>query len=151
MYFGRGEERVVLKMVDIEFIRKKHLLDGWSVRKISRQLGIARQSVRKALESAEPPRYILRAPRFSPMMDRYRGVIETWLAQDKAAPRKQRHTAKRIYDRLAAEYGFPGGESTVRRFVARLVEKQPEVYIPLAATWGQQAQVDWGQAVVQMD
>ncbi len=138
-------------MVDIEFIRKKHLLDGWSIRKISRQLGIARQSVRKALESAEPPRYTLSQPRSAPMMDPYRRVIETWLAEDKMAPPKQRHTAKRIYDRLVAEYLFSGGESTVRRFVARLVDKQPEVYIPLTATWGQQAQVDWGQAVVQMD
>jgi transposase len=141
----------VLKMVEIEFIRKKHFVDGWSVRKISRQLHVARQSVRKALESAEPPHYHLSQPRPSPSMDPYRAIIEAWLAQDKTAPPKQRHTAKRIYARLVAEYCFSGGESTVRRFVARLVEKQPEVYIPLMAAWGQQAQVDWGQAVVQMD
>ena len=47
----------MLKMVDIEFIRKKHYLEGWSIRKIARNLGISRQSVRKALASAEMPRY----------------------------------------------------------------------------------------------
>ena len=45
------------KMVGVEFIRKKHLVDGWSMRRISRQLGLARQTVRKALEITEPPRY----------------------------------------------------------------------------------------------
>ncbi len=47
----------MLKMADIEFIRKKHYLEGWSIRKITRNPGISRQSVRKALASAEMPRY----------------------------------------------------------------------------------------------
>jgi transposase len=138
------------KMVDIEFIRKKHLVEGWSIRKISRQLGVARQTVRKALESTEVPRYHRRENRPSPVMDPYYAVIMRWLEQDQAAPAKQRHTAKRIYDRLVAEYGFTGHEATVRRMVAQLRDRQPEVYIPLTAGWGQQAQVDWGQAVVEI-
>ena len=140
----------MLKMVDIEFIRKKHLIDGWSIRKISRQLGIARQTVRKALAGTEIPRYRRTTPRPCPVMEPYRAVITAWLDADQDAPTKQRHTAKRIHDRLAAEYGFTGHESTVRRFVARLRDRQPEPYIPLTASWGQQAQVDWGQAVVEI-
>jgi transposase len=138
-------------MVDIEFIRKKHLVDGWSIRKISRQLRVSRQSVRKALTSSDPPRYKLTKPRPNPVMDPYRSIIEAWLAEDEKAPAKQRHTAKRIFDRLQGEYQFKGGESTVRRFVARLISKEQEVFIPLEAAWGQQAQVDWGQAIVEID
>jgi transposase len=135
-------------MVDVEFIRKKHLIDGWSIRHLSRQLRLARQTVRKALTSAEPPRYHRTKPRPCPIMDPYGEVIRTWLAQDAHAPPKQRHTGKRIYDRLVAEYGFRGAESSVRRVVARLRPRQPEAFIPLTAAFGQQAQVDWGQAQV---
>jgi transposase len=140
----------MLKMVDIEFIRKKHLIDGWSIRKISRHLGIARQTVRKALAGTEIPRYHRTQPRPCPVMAPFRDVVRAWLEADRAAPPKQRHTAKRIYDRLVAEHGFTGHESTVRREVARLRDRPPEAYLPLTAAWGQQAQVDWGQAIVEI-
>lgn len=140
----------MLKVFDIEFIRKKHYVEGWPIRKIARQLRVSRQSVRKALESSEMPRYRLVEPRPSPVMDPYREVILAWLAGDEQAPRKQHHTAKRVYDRLVEECTFAGGESTVRRFVARLTHKQPEAFVPLEAAWGQQAQNDWGQAVVRI-
>lgn len=142
--------RIVLSMVDVEFIRKKHLVEGWSIRRISRQLEVARQTVRKALASAELPRYRLSQPRLSPVMEPYRAVIAQWLAADTSAPPKQRHTAKRIYDRLVQEYGFTGAEPTVRRFVARLRPQPREAFVPLTAGWGQQAQVDWGQALVRL-
>ncbi|WP_242823287.1 IS21 family transposase [Thermaerobacter subterraneus] len=106
------------------------------------------QTVRKALASAEPPRYRLKSPRPSPVLDPYRDVILTWLEQDATAPRKQRHTARRIHQRLVEEYGFQGGESTVRRFVSQVRGRQPEPFLPLTAAWGQSAQVDWGEALV---
>jgi transposase len=137
-------------MVDIEFIRKQHLVEGWSIRKISRHLEVSRQAVRKALGSAEPPQYRLSRPRPCPVMDPYRETILGWLAADEQAPRKQRHTAQRIYARLVAEHEFRGGASTVRRYVARLRPARREVFIPLTAAWGQQAQVDWGQATVEL-
>ena len=126
-------------MVDVEYIRKKHLVEGWSIRRNSRQLDLARQTVRKALASAEPPRYHRTKPRPAPIMGPYGEVIRTWLAQDAHAPPKQRHTGKRIYDHLVAEYGFTGAESSVRRVVAHLRPRQPEVFIPLTAAFGQQA------------
>lgn len=137
-------------MVDVEFIRKKHFVEGWSIRRLSRQLDLARQTIRKVLASSEPPRYRLGQPRPCPAMDPYRELIESWLVADETAPPKQRHTARRIFDRLVSEHQFRGGESTVRRYVARLRAKTPEVFIPLAATVGQQAQVDWGQAQVRI-
>lgn len=135
-------------MVDIEFIRKKHYVEGWSIRKISRNLAISRQSVRKALASAQIPQYKLAIPKPCPVMDPFHNVIKAWLVGDEQAPRKQRHTAKRIYDRLVEEYDFTGGESTVRHYVRKLKASIPEAYIPLTAELGEQAQVDWGQATV---
>lgn len=140
----------MLSMVDVEFIRKKHLVEGWSIRTISRQLEIARQTVRTALVSAELPRYRLSTPRPSPVMELYQAVIAQWWAADTHAPPKQRHTAKRISDRLVAEYGFTGAEPTVRRCVARFRPQPREAFVPLTASWGQHAQVDWGQALVQL-
>lgn len=137
-------------MVDIEFIRKRHFVEGWSIRKIAKSLEISRQSVRKALASSEIPRYKLTEPRPCPVMDPFRDLIMTWLEDDKKAPPKQRHTAKRVYDRLVEEYGFTGGESTVRHFVRNLKNCRAEVYIPLTADWGEQAQLDWGEAVVKI-
>jgi transposase len=86
----------MLTMVDIEFIRKKHLIDGWSIRQLSRQLGLSRQTVRKALATTTPPRYTLRQPRPSPRIDPVRPLIASWLRADEQAPPKQRHTATRI-------------------------------------------------------
>ena len=70
----------------------------WATRQISRQLHLARQTVRKALASVEIPRYHLTKPRPCPAMDTFADIIHTWLDQDKVAPPKQRHTARRIYD-----------------------------------------------------
>src|SRR6185437_139818 len=137
-------------MVDVEFITKKHRIDGWSIRKISRHRQLARQTVRKALGQCEPPRYQQRHPRPCPRMDPYREVIIGWLEADTRAPPKQRHSAHRIFDRLVAEHQFGGGEATVRRYVARLRARPPEAFVPLTATWGQQAQTDWGQATVRI-
>ena len=65
--------------------------------------------------------------------------------------RKQHHTAKRIYDRLVSECGFPGGETTVRRLVKELREKSQEAFVPLAFPAGDALQIDWGEAAVYLD
>jgi transposase len=136
-------------MVDVEFIRKQHLNEGWSIRKIAGRLEISRQTVRKVLASpAEPPRYRRAVPRAQPVMGPYMGIIEQWLKEDETAPRKQRHTARRIYDRLVAEYDFPGSEVTVRRAVRRIRGRKVEVFVPLEAVPGKVAQADFGQAHV---
>ena len=140
----------MLKMVDVEYIRKKRYIEGWSIRKISRQLELSRQVVRKALKSSEIPNYKQKQARVYPVMDKYSGVVKQWLKEDEQAPRKQRHTAKRIYDRLVTDYGFSGVESTVRRYVAQMRPKAKEVFIPLSAQWGEQAQIDWGEAEVKI-
>ena len=138
----------MLGMVDIEFI-KLRARDGWSIRETARRTGWSRQAIRKALAApAAPPRYELAAPRPAPVMGPYLPLVRQWLADDESAPPKQRHTARRIYDRLAGEHGFAGAEVTVRQAVAKLRGKRLEAYVPLEAPWGQIAQADFGGAVV---
>ena len=135
-------------MVDKEYIRKLHFLEGWSIRKISRQLPVSRQTIRKMLKDAEIPKYKLEKSRPSPVMDKYRPILEQWIRDDQAAPPKQRHTAMRMYERLRDEYEFTGASSTVRRVVAQLRQSVPECFIPLTAAPGEQIQVDFGHAQV---
>jgi hypothetical protein len=87
-------------MVDKEYVRKRHIVDGWSIRKLSSQLNIARQTVRKLLEDSEIPKYNRQQDRACPVMDPYRAFIENILLEDKNAPVKQRHTSARIFGRL---------------------------------------------------
>jgi transposase len=134
-------------MVDVELIKqmKKH----HSIREISRTTGWSRQTVRKTLVApAEPPAYDRSTPRPCPAIDPYMDIVKQWLEGDETAPRKQRHTAKRVFDRLVDEYGFTGSEVTVRRAVAKLRGKRVEAYVPLEAPWGRIAQADFGGAVV---
>jgi len=138
----------MLRMVDKEYIRKKHFLEGWSIRELSRQLKISRQTVRKMLKDGEIPKYNRKQPKPSPVMDPYRAIIETILEMDKNAPTKQRHTSARIYERLHDEHGFRGGESTVRRYVRSLKDVKDECFLLLEAAPGEQMQIDFGEAQV---
>lgn len=134
-------------MVDVELIKK--MKRHHSIREISRMTGWSRQTVRKTLAApAKPPSYTQTRPRPSPVMDPYLDVVKSWLEGDKGAPRKQRHTARRIYDRLVDEYGFTGAEVTVRQAVVKLRGRRVEAYVPLEAPWGKIAQADFGGAVV---
>ena len=107
------------------------------------------------------PEYERRKPHAQPVMDPVKAIIDQWLEQDKTQPPKQRHTAKRIHERLREEYGFHGAESTVRYYVALCAlaiasqgERRRElgnvngVFIPLVYAPGQMAQVDFGEAEV---
>ena len=109
-----------------EIVRKACLRDGQSKRGIARTLGISRNTVRKLLKEPGIPAYQLKEAKSKPVMGRFLPIIEAWLQQDQAAPRKQRHTARRIYERLVEEHDFPGSERRVREIVAQLKEKPRE-------------------------
>lgn len=70
-------------MVDKEYVRKRHYVDGWSIRELSKQLKIASQTVRKLLENAEVPQYNCQQERTCPVMDPYRSFIENILLAEK--------------------------------------------------------------------
>ncbi|SHN62357.1 hypothetical protein SAMN02745215_04072, partial [Desulfitobacterium chlororespirans DSM 11544] len=64
----------MLEMVDKEYIRKKHFVEGWSIRKISRNLKVARQTIRKALNDSHIPHYQLTKEKPSPVLDPYKEI-----------------------------------------------------------------------------
>ena len=140
-------------MSQYELIKTAYRVYGKSIRQIAKEFGHSRKTVRKALREVSP-RYQRKVAAVSPVMDSYRGVILSWLRSDLEAPRKQRHTAQRVYSRLVEEYGFSGAESTVRRYVRRLKIGEGlyerEAFIPLEPELGKEAEVDWGRAVVIM-
>lgn len=113
---------------------------------------MCRKTVRKLLGESQSPTYTLKKPRPRPVTGPYLEVIRAWLVEDLQAPRKQRHTARRVYDRLVAERGFKGSESIVRKIVAEIKKEiaPKKGFLPLEAAPGEQAQVDWGEAVVRL-
>src|SRR5690625_3177767 len=136
-------------MVQKEYIRFLYFREGESLRSIARKTGLHRNTVKKALEDSDSPKYRRTAPVQHPVLGPYLEVINAWLEQDKQQPPKQRHTAKRIFDRLCEPpYHFTGGESTVRDYVRKQREKSSEVYVPLEFGPGESAQCDWGEVTV---
>ncbi len=128
-------------------IRRAVLVDGRSQRAVAREFGISRDSVRKMLRFSVPPGYQRQQPIKRPKLDPLLGVINTILAEDKARPAKQRHTAKRIFERLKEEHGFTGGYSTVKSYVRGEQLRGREMFVPLVHRPGE-AQVDFGEALV---
>lgn len=142
----------MLTVAQNELIRRKVLVDGMSQRAVAQELGHSRKTVKKALEHAVPPGYRRHEPRSRPVLEPVRAIIEAWLEADRSRPRKQRHTAQRIYERLRDEHQFAGSYSPVQRFVAEWNRRQglltSEVFVPLVFAPGEEAQVDWGEATV---
>ena len=113
------QEQEMTKVELFEIIRREHFLHGNGIRKISRERGIHRRMVRQALDNAIPPNR-KNVEREAPVLrTAHKQLVDKWLEADKTAPRKQRHTARRIWQRLRAETDFTGAESTIRRFVGR--------------------------------
>ena len=132
-------------MDDYERIRRLVLVDGVSQREVARRLNHSRKTIRKALEHSKPPGYRRTHPVGRPIIHTVEHIIKAWLEEDKLRPRKQRHTAQRIYERLCDEHDFSGSYSAVRRFIQKHHATTGEVYFPLSFDPGEEAQVDWGE------
>ena len=113
-----------------------------------------RRAVREALASSLPPAKRRPIERPAPKLGAYRELIDEWLAADVDAPRKQRHTSKRIWRRLVDEHGADVAETTVRdhlRKRRRELGRAPrDVFVPQIHAPGQTAEVDWGEADVDL-
>ena len=120
--------------------------DGMSERAAARHFGISRESVKKMLEFSVPPGYRRTAPVRRPKLDGFTGLIDEWLRVDrKGEHRKQRHTAKRIFERLRDEHGFTGGYTIVKDYVREHHRRRREMYVPLVHPPGH-GQADFGEA-----
>lgn len=137
-------------MDQYEYIRTAHRVYGKGMRQIARETGHDRKTIRKVLRG-EPGGYGQRRSQPYPALGPYLERIDSWLEGDKEAPKKQRHTATRIYHRLVSEAGFEGGETTVRQYVrqakVRLGIGSNPAFIPLEPDCGKEAEADWGGAV----
>ncbi len=141
----------MIKVAEIERIRYAHFREGLGLRELARTFHHSRKTIRKALEDPGPWSYRRVAARPAPVMGVVAEMIEFWLTQDLERPRKQRHTAHRIYERLVDEHGFGGSESTVRQWVRNHRPRATNrVTIPLAHDPGSEAQIDFGEALVRL-
>ena len=130
-------------------IRRKVLVEGASKRSILRDYGIGHQVLAKILSHSEPPDHQVGGPRQKPKLGEFLGVIDEILGADKTAPTKQRHSGRRIFERLRDEYGYTGGITQVREAVAQARRYSKEVFVPLSHAPGH-AQFDFGEATVEI-
>ena len=128
-------------------VRRAVMVDGMSIREASRVFGLHRDTVRKMLAYSMPPGYRRKGPPRRPKLEAYTGVIDSILENDHRVPRKQRHTAKRIFERLRDEYGFDGGYTIVKDYVREHRRRTREMFVPLSHPPGH-AQCDFGEALV---
>jgi hypothetical protein len=142
--------RKVIRMDQYEYIRTAHRVYKKGTRQIQRETGHSRVTIRKILQG-EFQEYKKRSTQSYPVLDSYKDKIELWLKEDRQSPKKQRHTARRIYMRLVGEEGFEGSEATVRRYVRLFKAKEgiehSQAFLILEPQCGQEVEADWGRAV----
>ena len=122
-------------------VRRAHFVEGMSIRQVVRMFNLHRSTVKKMLEYSVPPGYQRQQPPRRPKLDPYKGVIDRILEDDRSLPKKQRHTARRIYDRLEDEHGFLGKYTIVKDYVRERRRQTREMFVPLTHSPGH-AQAD---------
>ncbi len=140
----------MLRMDQVHVIRHKHYVEKMGIRRIAREMGLDRKTVRKYLEESEPVRKET-VPRARPVMSvigpRIDELLEEWRER---TTKKQRVTSPRMHRQLLAE-GYEVGERTVREYLAEKRREAAEVYVPLVHRPGDDAQVDFFEVSVEED
>jgi transposase len=131
-------------------VRRACHVEGLSEREAARLFGIDRKTVSKILKHSVPPGYRRSKPPVRPKLDPFLPIIDQILEADRALPKKQRHTAQRIFERLRDEHGFSGGITIVTDYVREKKRRTQEVFVPLSHPPGH-AQVDFGEALAEID
>ena len=134
-----------------EIIRKEHLIQGKSIRQIARERSIHRRSVRQAIKNATPPARAIVYRKCSVLTPAIKNIINQIVLDDQKAPRKQRHTGKRVFDRLVNEHNFTGSLSTVVHYYGKKRKElgiNSKAFVPQHYAPGDEAEVDWYEAQV---
>ena len=127
-------------------VRHAVRIEGLSERAAARRFGIDPRTVNKMMKFSVPPGYVRKKPPAKPKLDPFIPVIDRILGDDKLRPKKQLHTAKRIFERLRDEHGFTGGITIVKDYVAGWRQRAEEMFVPLVHPPGH-AQADFGEAI----
>jgi transposase len=127
-------------------VRRACHVEGMSKSEAARVFGIDRKTVAKILKHSAPPGYRRSKPPARPKLDPFIPIIDQILEDDKGRLKKQRHTAKRVFERLRDEHGFTGGITIVTDYVREKKRRSREVFVPLSHAPGH-AQVDFGEAL----
>ena len=137
-----------------ERIRRDHRDEGLSIRALAERHEVHRRTVRAALASATPPQRKVPV-RDSPVLGVHEAQIRAWLVEDLTAPRKQRHTARRVWQRLRDEDGAQLAESTIRGVVGQIRSEiaASTRLVPIGQEHpaGQEAEVDFGEFMAWID
>jgi transposase len=128
-------------------IRRRVLTGELSMRQACSEYGLNFRTISKVVHHAEPPPFRIVRPRSKPTLDRFLPIIHHILDDDRHAPPKQRHTARRIFERLRDEHDYQGCKSIVRDAVRLYKQTQAEVFVPLLHRPGE-AQADFGRVEV---
>ena len=133
-----------------EEIRRCREKYGYGQRKTARLLKVSRNTVKKYWDGSTVPweRKQGSGHKNDVLTDGHLKFIDECLEEDKQAPKKQRHTAHRIYTRLCEEKGYKGCESAVRAAVAERRKRITNCFVPLAYDPGESMQIDWGETTV---
>ena len=121
-------------MYGVDLYRRVRLAchrEGLSRREAARRFGIDRKTVTKMLAFSVPPGYRRSGPPRRPKLDPFTGIIDRVLEEDQGSHRKQRHTAKKIFERLRDEHGFTGGQTIVKDYVRERRRRSREMFVPL--------------------
>ena len=136
-----------MKRVEL-YARVRHAvrIEGLSERAAAERLGINPRTVSKMLRFSVPPGHVRTKPPIRPKLDEFTGVINAILMAHKDRPKKQRHTSKRVFERLRDEHGFSGKITIVKDYIAGWRQRTQEMFVPLLHPPGH-AQVDFGEAI----
>ena len=122
-------------------VRRAVMVEGMSVREASRVFGLHRDTVRKMLDYPTPPGYRRKVPPGRPKLEAFMSVIVRIIEEDHRVPKKQRHTARRIYERIRDEYGFDGQYTIVKDYVREHRRRTKEMFVPLSHPPGQEVRL----------
>ncbi len=140
----------MLTVDEKEVIRRDYFIHRKSMRQIAQERHHSRKTICKAIYDPGVPVYNRSKARSKAAIGPFQAVIRQWLQEDQQRPVKQRHTARRVFQRLQEEYDYPGSERSVRRAVSALRGVVPDSHVPQTYATADGGTFDFGEALVKL-